>query len=92
MVFTRSLAPLVGFRTLLVHAYVQVDWDEVYTPIRRVVVDGRRQPATDSPRVTLRSIAGALILDDGPSQCHGGIDNGQQPHAAWFDPSRGLVV
>ncbi len=32
-------------------------------PIRRVVVDGRQQPATDSQRVTLRSMAADVILD-----------------------------
>jgi hypothetical protein len=35
-------------------------------PIRRVVVDGRQQPATDSQRVTLRSIPRELIIDYRP--------------------------
>ncbi|MGD0950203.1 MAG: discoidin domain-containing protein [Candidatus Binatia bacterium] len=35
-------------------------------PIRRVVIDGRQQPATDSQRVTLRSIPRELILDYRP--------------------------
>jgi uncharacterized protein YutE (UPF0331/DUF86 family) len=28
--FARHLAPLVGFRNILVHQYLAVDWDEVY--------------------------------------------------------------
>ena len=28
--FARYLAPLAGFRNILVHEYVNVDWDEVY--------------------------------------------------------------
>ena len=35
-------------------------------PMRRVVVDGRQQPATDPQRVTLRSMAAELILDYRP--------------------------
>jgi uncharacterized protein YutE (UPF0331/DUF86 family) len=28
--FARSLAPLAGFRNILVHEYLALDWDEVY--------------------------------------------------------------
>jgi uncharacterized protein YutE (UPF0331/DUF86 family) len=28
--FARHLAPLAGFRNILVHEYLQVDWDEVF--------------------------------------------------------------
>jgi uncharacterized protein YutE (UPF0331/DUF86 family) len=28
--FVRHLAPLAGFRNILVHEYVDVDWDQVY--------------------------------------------------------------
>jgi hypothetical protein len=35
-------------------------------PMRRVVVDGRGQAATDPQRVTLRSMAAELILDYRP--------------------------
>jgi uncharacterized protein YutE (UPF0331/DUF86 family) len=28
--FARKLAPLAGFRNILVHEYVGIDWDEVY--------------------------------------------------------------
>jgi uncharacterized protein YutE (UPF0331/DUF86 family) len=28
--FARHLAPLAGFRNILVHEYLEVNWDEVY--------------------------------------------------------------
>ena len=28
--FARGLAPIAGFRNILVHEYLSVDWDEVY--------------------------------------------------------------
>ena len=28
--FSRRLAPLAGFRNILVHEYMAIDWDEVY--------------------------------------------------------------
>jgi uncharacterized protein YutE (UPF0331/DUF86 family) len=28
--FARELAPIAGFRNILVHEYLTVDWDEVY--------------------------------------------------------------
>jgi hypothetical protein len=34
-------------------------------PLRRVVVDGQQQQATDPDRVTLRSAATELVLDYG---------------------------
>ena len=36
--------------------WVEVAWDAVSTPIRRVGIDGGHQPATDSHRVKLRSL------------------------------------
>lgn len=34
--FARHLAPLAGFRNILVHEYVAVDWDEVYGVLGRL--------------------------------------------------------
>jgi uncharacterized protein YutE (UPF0331/DUF86 family) len=34
--FARYLAPLAGFRNILVHAYLQVDWDEVYKHLQHL--------------------------------------------------------
>ena len=34
--FARALAPLAGFRNILVHEYLSVDWDEVYRMLYRV--------------------------------------------------------
>lgn len=34
--FARSLVPLAGFRNILVHAYLQVDWDEVYKHLQHL--------------------------------------------------------
>ena len=34
--FARHLAPLAGFRNILVHEYVAVDWDEVYRALHRL--------------------------------------------------------
>jgi uncharacterized protein YutE (UPF0331/DUF86 family) len=34
--FARSLAPLAGFRNVLAHQYLSVDWDKVYTPLHRI--------------------------------------------------------
>ena len=34
--FARHLAPLAGFRNILVHEYVRVDWDEVYRALHRL--------------------------------------------------------
>jgi len=28
--FARRLAPLAGFRNILIHEYMQIDWDQVY--------------------------------------------------------------
>ena len=36
MGFARKLAPLAGFRSVLVHEYVAVDWGEVYNALDRV--------------------------------------------------------
>jgi hypothetical protein len=35
-------------------------------PLRRAVIDGRQQAASDSQRVTLRSLAAEVILDYRP--------------------------
>jgi uncharacterized protein YutE (UPF0331/DUF86 family) len=34
--FAEQLAPLAGFRNILVHEYLAVDWDEVYRNLRRL--------------------------------------------------------
>lgn len=34
--FARHLVPLAGFRNILVHEYVAVDWDEVYRALHRL--------------------------------------------------------
>jgi uncharacterized protein YutE (UPF0331/DUF86 family) len=34
--FARHLAPLAGFRNILVHEYLSVDWDEVYRVLHRL--------------------------------------------------------
>ena len=31
--FARSLAPIAGFRNILVHEYLGIDWDEVYASL-----------------------------------------------------------
>ena len=39
--FARHLAPLAGFRNILVHEYLAVDWDEVYRALHRLEDLGR---------------------------------------------------
>jgi uncharacterized protein YutE (UPF0331/DUF86 family) len=34
--FARQLAPLAGFRNILVHEYLQVDWNEVISHLNRL--------------------------------------------------------
>lgn len=34
--FARHLAPLAGFRNILVHEYLQLDWDEVYHNVQNL--------------------------------------------------------
>lgn len=34
--FARHLAPLAGFRNILVHEYVNVDWDQVYSHLQNL--------------------------------------------------------
>lgn len=34
--FARRLAPLAGFRNILVHEYAEIDWDLVYRNLQRV--------------------------------------------------------
>ncbi|MBI2954804.1 MAG: DUF86 domain-containing protein [Chloroflexi bacterium] len=34
--FARELAPLAGFRNVLVHEYVGIDWDEVYRNLQHL--------------------------------------------------------
>jgi uncharacterized protein YutE (UPF0331/DUF86 family) len=34
--FARHLAPLAGFRNILVHEYVRVDWDRVYRALHNL--------------------------------------------------------
>jgi uncharacterized protein YutE (UPF0331/DUF86 family) len=34
--FARHMAPLAGFRNILVHEYLQVDWDQVYRHLEQL--------------------------------------------------------
>lgn len=34
--FARRLAPLAGFRNILVHEYMSINWDEVYESLNRL--------------------------------------------------------
>ncbi len=34
--FARELAPIAGFRNILVHEYVQLNWDEVYRNLQQL--------------------------------------------------------
>lgn len=34
--FARSLAPIAGFRNILVHEYLGIDWDEVYASLQDI--------------------------------------------------------
>jgi uncharacterized protein YutE (UPF0331/DUF86 family) len=34
--FARTLAPLAGFRNILVHQYLSIDWDEVHAHLQRL--------------------------------------------------------
>lgn len=34
--FARHLAPIAGFRNILVHDYVNIDWDEVYNNLHQL--------------------------------------------------------
>ena len=34
--FARSFAPIAGFRNILVHEYLSVDWDEVYRQLKNL--------------------------------------------------------
>jgi uncharacterized protein YutE (UPF0331/DUF86 family) len=34
--FARGLAPIAGFRNILVHEYLSVDWDEVYKQLKNL--------------------------------------------------------
>jgi uncharacterized protein YutE (UPF0331/DUF86 family) len=34
--FARHLAPLAGFRNILVHEYLRLDWDEVYRHLQNL--------------------------------------------------------
>ena len=34
--FARKLAPIAGFRNIMVHEYLSIDWDEVYKQLREV--------------------------------------------------------
>ena len=36
MDFAQILAPLAGFRNILVHDYLEIDWDEVYNNLQQV--------------------------------------------------------
>ena len=34
--FVQSLAPIAGFRSILVHEYLEIDWNEVLRHLRRL--------------------------------------------------------
>ena len=34
--FSRHLAPIAGFRNILVHEYISVDWDQVYEKLQQL--------------------------------------------------------
>ena len=34
--FSQHLAPIAGFRNILVHEYISVDWDQVYKHLQRL--------------------------------------------------------
>ncbi|MBW1986751.1 MAG: DUF86 domain-containing protein [Deltaproteobacteria bacterium] len=34
--FARNLAPLAGFRNILIHEYIRLDWDEVYSNLQQI--------------------------------------------------------
>ena len=34
--FARNLAPIAGFRNILIHEYLRVDWDQVYINLQRM--------------------------------------------------------
>jgi len=34
--FARGLAPIAGFRNILVHEYLRVDWDQVYAHLQQL--------------------------------------------------------
>lgn len=34
--FARHLAPIAGLRNILVHQYVQIDWDEIYRNLQQL--------------------------------------------------------
>lgn len=36
MDFAQTLAPLAGFRNILVHDYMEIDWDEVYNNLQQI--------------------------------------------------------
>jgi len=36
MDFAQSLAPIAGFRNILIHNYVDIDWDEVFNNLHRL--------------------------------------------------------
>ena len=33
--FSRKLAPIAGFRNILVHEYLGIDWNEVYSNLKK---------------------------------------------------------
>ena len=34
--FARSIAPLAGFRNILAHEYIGIDWDQVFTNLQQI--------------------------------------------------------
>ena len=34
--FARKFAPIAGFRNILIHEYLDIDWDEVYKNLERI--------------------------------------------------------
>ena len=36
MAFAKNIAPMAGFRNILIHEYLSIDWNEVYKNIQRI--------------------------------------------------------
>lgn len=36
MIFAQKFAPIAGFRNILIHEYLDIDWDEVYKNLQKM--------------------------------------------------------